>query len=139
MDYAEYREMYYTNPVPKQRYHFLGSFGITLFFEDYKPAISYYKKVLGPPDYVEGTGTKGWRIGAGWLTILKGTSGNPKNVEITFEMKTVNQAEKLQQAFIDAGGKGSPPSNKFMYTPVRFCPVTDPFGTELLVISQLMM
>jgi hypothetical protein len=52
-------------------------------------------------------------------------------------MASVKQAEKLQQAFIDAGGTGSPPSNQLLYTPIRFCPVTDSLGTEMLIISQL--
>ena len=137
MDYTSYKDAYFTKPPPKQLYQFRGSFGTTLYYEDYIQAVAYYEKVLGPPGYVEGIGTRGWQIGDGWLTLLKGTQGNPKNVEITFEMATVEQAEKLQQSFIDAGGKGSPPSNQLMYTPVRFCPVIDPFGVDLLVISQL--
>ena len=100
-------------------------------------AVDYYAKVLGPPAYAEGTGTRGWQIGAGWLTLLRGSRGNPTNVEITFDMETPTQAEKLQQAFIDAGGKGTPPSNQLMYVPIRACPIVDPFGTEILVISRL--
>ena len=136
MDYESYKQAYFTNPLPRQLYHFRGSFGITLYYEDYTQAVTFYEKVLGPPGYVEGAGTRGWQIGEGWLTLLIGKSGNPRNVEITFEVTTVEQAEKLQKAFIDAGGIGSPPSDQLMYRPIRFCPVTDPCGTELLVISQ---
>ena len=98
-------------------------------------AVSYYAQVLGPPAYVEGAGTRGWPIGSGWLTLLRGTSGNPRNVEVTFRVETVQEAERLQRAFIEAGGTGQEPSDQLMYEPVRFCPVRDPFGTDLLVIS----
>ena len=137
MDYQEYHQAYFTEPTPQQRFQFIGSFGITLFFEAFTDAVAFYSKVLGPPAYVEGKWTRGWRIGSGWLTLLKGSNGNPTNVEITLEMTNVAQAEKLQQAFITSGGKGTPPSDQLMYTPIRSCPVTDPFGTEILIISSI--
>jgi hypothetical protein len=137
MDYHKYRQDYFINPPPKQRYQFCGSFGVTLFYQEFEKSISYYTQVLGQPGYVEGSGTRGWQIGNGWLTVLKGQNGNPHNVEITLETLTVDEAEKLQQAFIDAGGRGSPPSNQLMYTPVRICPIVTPLGTEILIISQL--
>ncbi len=137
MDFQHYKNAYITNPPPEQRYNFCGSFGITLFYETYDQAIAFYTKVLGAPAYVEGTGTHGWQIGTGWLTLLRGTKGNPHNVEVTFEMATPAQAEKLQQSFINAGGTGTPPSNQLMYVPIRSCPVVDPFGTDILIISKL--
>jgi hypothetical protein len=137
MDYQIYRKTYFTDPPPQPRYNFTGAFGSTLYYEDYQDALVYYTQVLGPPDYVEGAGTRGWRMGEGWLTLLQGKSGNPKNVEITFVVDTPAQAEALQQAFIEAGGEGEPPSDQLMYEPIRYCPVTDPFGVALLVISPL--
>jgi hypothetical protein len=137
MEYPTYRNQYFAQPFPIQRYQFCGSFGVTLYFETYQKAVAYYSDVLGSPAYIEGSGTHGWQIGKGWLTLLKGKNGNPQNVEITFEVSTIQQAEKLQQAFIDSGGNGSPPTNEIMYTPVRFCPVVDPFGTQILIISQI--
>ena len=79
-----------------------------LFYESYDQSIAFYTKVLGAPAYVEGTGTRGWQIGTGWLTLLRGTKGNPRNVEVTFDMATPAQAEKLQQCFINAGGTRYP-------------------------------
>jgi hypothetical protein len=137
VNYQEYQKAFFTDPEPTQRFDFNWSFGVTLFFETFTKAVAYYTEVLGSPGYVEGAWTRGWRIGNGWLTILKGKSGNPANVEITLEVETVEQAEKLQSAFINAGGKGTPPSNQMMYVPIRACPVTDPFGTELLIICKL--
>ncbi len=137
MDYKEYRRAYFADPMPEPRYGFSGSFGVTLFFEDFDSAVDYYGRVLGPPAYVEGEGTRGWQIGSGWLTLLRGKSGNPRNVEVTFELETPEEAESLQRAFIGAGGEGAAPSDQLMYAPVRSCPVRDPFGTELLIIGPL--
>jgi uncharacterized glyoxalase superfamily protein PhnB len=138
MDYETYKKKFYADPSPKPRYNFTGAFGSTLFYEDYQAAITYYEKVLGPPAYIEGEGTRGWRIGGGWLTLFQGKSRNPTNVEITFVVATPEEAEALQHAFIEAGGEGSAPSDELMYEPIRFCAVTDPFGVGLLVISPLL-
>jgi hypothetical protein len=137
VDYDSYQKAHFADPPPEPRYRFRGSFGITLYCEDFDEAVSYYAKVLGPPNYVQGKGTRGWRIGDGWLTLLQGKTGNPRNVEITFQMETPEQAEMLQRAFIEAGGKGTAPSDQLMYVPVRSCPVVDPFGVEILIISPL--
>jgi hypothetical protein len=137
MDYEEYRKAYFTDPMPEPRYRFSGSFGVTLYFEEYDAAVEYYSQVLGQPAYVEGEGTRGWQVGSGWLTLLRGRSGGPRNVEVTFQMETPREAEMLQRAFIEAGGEGPVPSDQLMYEPIRSCPVSDPFGTELLIISRL--
>ena len=137
MDYETYWKSYYTMPAPEPRYPFTGDFGATLFYQDYAAAVAYYERVLGPPAYVEGEGTRGWRIGKGWLTLLKGEAGNPCNLEITFVVGTPEEAETLQHAFIEAGGAGPAPSDELMYEPIRYCAVTDPFGVNLLIISPL--
>jgi hypothetical protein len=137
MDYDTYQKEYFTDPAPEPLYMFSNTFNITLYFEDYDPAIAYYQEVLGPPAYREGKGTNGWQIGSGWLTLLKGSSGNPKNVEVTFQVDTPEEAEKLHQKFIKAGGKGSLPSDQLMYVPIRYCSLQDPFGTDILVISPI--
>jgi hypothetical protein len=125
MNYDEYRNAYFTDPAPKPRYHFIGTFGVTLYFENFDLAVAYYHQVLGPPAYVEGKGTRGWQIGNGWLTLLEGKSGNPRNVEVTLQMETPEDAEKLHRAFLEAGGKGPAPSDELMYEPIRSCPVRD--------------
>ena len=137
MDFASYQKAYYLDPAPQSRYHFKGSFGITLYFEDFTEAIAFYEQVLGPAGYQEGEDTRGWAIGHGWLTFLKGNSGNPRNVEIGFEMETVQEAEALQRAFIAAGAKGPAPSDQLMYVPVHSCPVSDPFGVDVMIFAAL--
>ncbi len=63
--------------------------------------------------------------------------GGPQNVEVAFEVETIDEAEKLQRAFIAAGGRGQAPSDQLMYRPIRSCPVVDPFGTEIMILSPL--
>lgn len=137
MDFDSYRRAYFVDPSPEPRFSFSGSFGATLFFEDFEEAVGFYARVLGPPSYVEGANTRGWPIGRGWLTLLRGKQGNPQNVEITFELETVDEAEALQRALIAAGAQGPAPSDQLMYRPVRSCPVVDPFGLEIMVIAPL--
>ena len=137
MDFNAYRRSFFVDPPPEQRFRFRGSFGATMYFEDYRAAIGFYEKVLGPPSYVEGEGTRGWPIAGGWLTLLQGREGNPRNAEITLEVESPEEAEALQRDFILAGAKGQAPSNQLMYRPVRHCPVKDPFGLEILIIAPL--
>ena len=137
MNHEEYRDAYFVTPAPEPRYRFDGSFGVTLFYEEFDAAVEYYRQVLGPPAYVEGAETRGWPIGSGWLTLLRGGSGNPRNVEVMFRVETPAEAERLQRAFIEAGGEGPAPTDQLMYEPVRACPVRDPFGTDLLIFSPI--
>jgi hypothetical protein len=137
MDCDAYCRAYFIDPQPEPRFQFSDAFHVALYFEEYDAAIRYYTQVLGPPAYVEGAGTRGWRIGAGWLTLFKGGSGGPQNVEVIFTMATPAEAERLQGAFIAAGGVGEAPSAELMYEPIRFCAVRDPFGTDIVIISPL--
>jgi hypothetical protein len=63
--------------------------------------------------------------------LLQGKHGNRQNVEVTLQVETSEEAEKLQQAFIVAGGIGSAPSEEYMYVPIRSCWVRDLFGTGI--------
>ncbi len=137
MDFDSYRESYFVHPQPVQRFAFRGLNGVTLFFEQYQAAIGYYQAVLGPPNYIEGEDTRGWLVGGTWLTLLRGSSGAPRNVEVLFVMESPAEAERLQAVFVAAGGRGGAPSDQLMYEPVRHCPVSDPFGTEILIIASL--
>jgi catechol 2,3-dioxygenase-like lactoylglutathione lyase family enzyme len=135
MDYTTYRQKFFTRPVPQARFAFTGLHGITLFFADYTAAVDYYQRVLGPPAYVEGQGTRGWQIGGTWLTLLQGGTGSPQNVEVLIVMQTPAEAERLQAALIAAGGSGTAPADQLMYAPVRSCSVVDPFGTQILITA----
>jgi hypothetical protein len=137
MDYESYKRNNLTEPPPDARFKYQGLLGITLYFEDFEAAVEYYSQVLGLPAYVEGAWTRGWRIGDTWLTLLKGKNGSPRNVEVSLVMKDAAEAERLQAAFINAGGSGPEPSDQLMYEPIRSCPVIDPFGTEILILSPV--
>jgi hypothetical protein len=137
MDYETYVKEFVVDPSPPPRFAFEEIGGVALFFADFEAAVAYYEAVLGPPGYVEGLYTRSWRLGTNWLTLLKGEKGAPQNVEVILNMSTPEAAEALQRAFIDAGGVGEPPSDQLMYDPIRYCPVRDPFDTNILVISPL--
>ncbi|MEK6256244.1 MAG: hypothetical protein N2C13_02860 [Chloroflexota bacterium] len=137
MDYEEYRREFFADPQPTPKFEFSRIGGVSLFFAEFAKALDYYTQVLGLPNYVEGEFTHGWKIGDTWLTLFPAKKGGPQNVEINFVMNTPQDAERLQQAFIDAGGEGAPPSDVLLYIPIRYCSVTDAFGTNILVYSQL--
>ena len=135
MDLEEYRRTHFADPPPEPRFRFGSIGGVAVYVEAFDSAVAYYAQVLGPPAYLEGTGTRSWRIGSSWFTLLRGTNGGPNNVEIVIDMESPQEAERLQEAFIDAGGSGAPPSDQLMHEPVRYCPVRDPFGLDVLIIS----
>lgn len=137
MDYEEYRKAYFTDPPPEPRYDYRGVRGATLFFADYDGAVAFYSAVLGPPGYVEGTGTRSWILGDTWLTLLRGGTGAPANTEVPIVMESPGEAERLHAAFLAAGASGADPSDQLMGEPIRYCPVTDPFGTDILVYAPL--
>lgn len=137
MDYSAYRDAHFVKPAPEARFTYTGAFGVTLFYEDFTAAMAYYEQVLGPPAYVEDDDTRGWKIGEGWLTLLKGESRTSRHVEVQVMVATPEEAERFQRAFLEAGGTGPPPSDQLMYEPIRSCPVRDPFGVDWLVFSRL--
>lgn len=137
MDYENYRKANFVNPPPKPKFEFIGLHGVALYFSNYEAAVAYYTKVLGPPAYVEGKFTRGWCVGNIWLTLFPTKSGNPQNAEIHFLVDTPEEADRLHQAFIDAGGIGEAPSDQLMYEPIRYCSVQDPFGKSILIVSRL--
>jgi catechol 2,3-dioxygenase-like lactoylglutathione lyase family enzyme len=137
MDFEEYKRRYYANPQPAPRFPFKGIAGIALYIADYAAAIRFYTDVLGPPAYVEGENTHGWRIGDAWLTVFPAKAGAPANVDFTVMMESPAAAEALHAAFLAAGATGAPPSDQLIYEPLRYCPVTDPFGTQILIVARL--
>jgi hypothetical protein len=137
MDSTAYRKAYFADPPPDARYVFEGFFGVSLFLQAYKEAVAYYSHVLGDPDYVEGDNTRGWKIGSSWLTLLLAQEGSPKNAKIALLMDSPAEADRLQQAFINAGGSGEAPFDELMYESLRLCVVSDPFGTAILIVARL--
>jgi len=137
MEYEEYKKAYFVDPQPEPLFDFTQAGGPTLWFADYDAAIEFYTEVLGPPNYVEGDATNGWQIGSSLLTLFAGGDGHPTNVEIGLLMASPEEAEHLHRAFIQAGGTGADPTDELMYAPIRYCPVTDPFGTDFMIFAWL--
>jgi hypothetical protein len=137
LDYKTYRDAYFVKPEPETRFESIGIFGMSLYFWNYTRAVNYYSHVLGPPPYVEGNNTRGWRFGQAWLTLFPSIGADPQNMDLQILMRSAKEAEELQAAFIDAGGKGPPPSDEMMYERLRFCAVQDPFGTDIVIVSKL--
>lgn len=133
MDYQTYRKKFFTSPKPEQSFAFKGLHGITLFYEDYNKANAFYRQVLGEPAYLEGEFTHGWQIGDTWLTLLKGKSGNPKNVEVMLVMQSQQEVDRLAKAMVRAGAVAEEPSEQLMYEPVHLCSIVDPLGVNFMI------
>jgi len=137
MDYAVYRKAFFVDPPLETQFGFSGLFGVALFFQPYDEAVAFYTRLLGPPAYVEGDNTRGWRIADSWLTLFPAREGNPSNAEITLLVDSPADVDRLRQAFVEAGGTGEEPFDDLMYEPLRLCPVADPFGTAFLIVARL--
>lgn len=137
MNYKAYRQSFFVHPPPEPRYDHTGLFGASLFYQEYEEAVAYYTRVLGEPAYVEGDNTRGWPIGGSWLTLFPAAEGSPMNAEITIMVSSPAEADRLHQAFIDAGGSGEPPFDDLMYEPLRIGAVRDPFGADFLIVARL--
>ena len=137
MDYEAYRRDYFVEPEPPAKYGYGEPFGFALFFEAYEKAVAFYGAVFGPPAYVEGEFTRGWRLGGTWLTLLKSAKGDPSNAEIELTMTSEEDAARLQQAFFEAGGSIEEPAEVLMYEPVKIFPASDPFGTDYLFVVRV--
>ena len=137
MDYKSYRDNYYTDPQPEPRFDLFGVRGATLYYKDYGAAVDFYTRVFGPPGYVEGEFTRGWRLGNTWLTLFRAKSGSPVNAEVPLYCTSRAAVDALYEALIAAGAKGEPPAENLMYRPVYMAIVTDPFGVTIDVVCEL--
>ena len=100
MDEAAYRQAYFVDPQPEPLFRFEGIRGVSLFFDAYEEAVAFYSSVLGPPNYVEGAGTRSWVIGDSWLTLFAATAGGPANAEVQlFDSKPVIVVERFDRVW----------------------------------------
>jgi catechol 2,3-dioxygenase-like lactoylglutathione lyase family enzyme len=136
MDFAEYRRRFFTDPPPAPRFAFTRIGGVGIACADLERAHAFYASVLGPPAYQEDD-ARGWRIGDTWLTLYPGGGTGASTIGFVIELATPAEAERLQRAFAHAGGTVTAPSDQLMYRPIRYCRVTDPFGTDITIIAPL--
>jgi len=137
MDEAAYRQAYFVDPQPEPLFRFEGIRGVSLFFDAYEEAVAFYSSVLGPPNYVEGAGTRSWVIGDSWLTLFAATAGSPANAEVQLVVDSPEEVDRLHAAFLHAGATGQRPTDELMHKPVRFGAFTDPFGASVLITADL--
>ncbi|MCA9727473.1 MAG: hypothetical protein KC729_07305 [Candidatus Eisenbacteria bacterium] len=137
VDYETYRKSYFVDPTPEPRFRYVRSWGAAIYVRDFARALEFYTRVFGPPGYVEGHGTRGWMLGEMSFTLLAGGTGGPTNVELILMLETPGEADRLHAEFLEAGGQGEAPSDQLMYEPLRYAPVTDPFGTTWLLVAKL--
>jgi hypothetical protein len=136
MDYETYRRRNFVDPPPTARFRVDGLAGVALYLPHYEDAVRFYAAVLGPPAYVEGESTHGWRLGDAWLTLFPGDR-EPAATEIHLRLADSVEVDRLHAAFLAAGATGPPPSNEYMFDPIRFGQVTDPFGTVIVLVADL--
>ena len=136
MDYETYRERHFVDPPPEPRFRTEGLAGCALYLRDYDAAVDFYSTVLGPPAYVEGEYTRGWRLGSAWLSLFPGEAP-PAAVEVHVRLVDPNDVDRMHAALVAAGATGPAPSDEFMYDPIRFGQVTDPFGVTFVLVADL--
>ena len=117
---------------------------VSLYFHAFEAAISFYTTVLGPPDTVTPDGNiQGWKFGNTWLTLFPSAIGtrperNPANAEFAILVPRPDDVDRLHEALVDAGATTvMKPQDTWMYEPMRFCCVDDPFGARVDVLCPL--
>jgi uncharacterized glyoxalase superfamily protein PhnB len=111
---------------------------VSLYYEDFQEAITFYENVFGSPENVdEGGEIYGWRMGSTWLTLFPSKEGtqkgsNPGNTEFAIQVSAAQEVDALYQVLIEAGAKkGWDPEDTTLYEEMRFCFVDDPFGVRI--------
>ena len=129
------------NPRP---YRIINLNYVSLYIRDFQEAITFYSQVFGPPeDANESKTTYGWRRGATWLTVFRGTAGskpnsNPRNAEFAIQVSEAAEVDALHQMLIKAGAREyMSPKDTAMYEPMRFSCVDDPLGVRIDIYCPL--
>ncbi len=109
---------------------------VSLYLEDLEGGVEFYGELFGPPVYEEGR-LRGWRMGATWLTLFPSDAGtcageNPKNTEYAIQVERPGQVDVLYRRLLDLGSVVCrEPEDTWMYEPMRFACVDDPFGVRI--------
>jgi len=137
MDLAEYKEKFFTDPQPESRYDYRGILGASIHYKDRAAALEFLQRVFGPPAYVEGKDTHGWKLGESWLSVFPSDVGTATNMDIPLYLQSAEEVDKLYRAFIEAGAEGEPPKNNLMYEQVRIAFLRDPFGVAWILLCDI--
>ncbi len=109
---------------------------VSLYLEDLDGGVEFYGELFGPPVYEEGR-LRGWRMGATWLTLFPSDAGtctgeNPRNTEYAIQVERPGQVDVLYRRLLDLGSVVCrEPEDTWMYEPMRFACVDDPFGVRI--------
>lgn len=109
---------------------------VSLYLEDLDGGVEFYGELFGPPVYEEGK-LRGWRMGATWLTLFPSDAGscageNPRNTEYAIQVERPGQVDVLYRRLLDLGSVVCrEPEDTWMYEPMRFACVDDPFGVRI--------
>ena len=109
---------------------------VSLYFFDYDEATEFYSNVFGPATYLK-EDIRYWEMGNTKLTIFPSKIGvskgeNPKNVEFAIQVSSPEKVDRLYELLITAGATcGNEPEDTWMYEPMRFAYVDDPFGVRI--------
>jgi hypothetical protein len=115
---------------------------VSLYLEKLDEGVKFYSEIFGPPIYKEG-GLYGWKMGATWLTLLPSSAGtckgkNPRNTEYAIQVEKPEHVDLLYNKLIEKGSIACmKPQNTWMYEPMRFACVDDPFGVRIDVYSSI--
>ncbi len=119
MTYEEYKNEYFTESKP--RYQFVRGLSAALYTPDYPKALEFYSRALGPPQYVEGRFTRGWKIGPTWLTLFPaeaaeaaeaaGAAGPQADAGAGGEAQTAAPAAKAAEVASTGGTAGGSGNN----------------------------
>ena len=136
--------------VVKKESHMADKFRIvalrymSIYVKSVDDAVAFYSQVFGEPEYVDAdTGTRGWKIGDTWFTVLSSKGGsatesNPVNTEFAIQVGSSDEVDRLYDALIEAGAtRCCAPEDTWMYEKMRFSAVDDPFGVRIDVYCPL--
>jgi catechol 2,3-dioxygenase-like lactoylglutathione lyase family enzyme len=109
---------------------------VSLYFEEYDEASEFYSSVLGPSTSLK-EDIRYWKMGSTMLTFFPSKHGpskhkNPRNTEFAIQVATPGDVDRLYDRFTSAGAVGgTQPEDTWMYEPMRFAYVDDPFGVRV--------
>ena len=116
----------------------------SLYIKDYDKAVDFYTSVFGEAETItEDESLHGWKMGRTWLTIFPSKIGvdpdnNPRNAEFAIQVSSPEEVDVLYAKLVEAGAEaGWEPKDTWMYEPMRFCYVDDPFGIRIDIICPL--
>jgi len=126
------------------QYGVVGLAYVSLYYESFEEAIAFYTRVFGEPMNVDSPAAIfGWKLGTTWLTLFPSRDGtrpgvNPCNTEYAIQVATPEEVDALLTALVQAGATpGWSAEDTWMYEPMRYGYVDDPFGVRIDVYCPL--